>query len=170
MGLGAVVGVLPVVTLNTQKGVTLTAVAGATASAAISAVLQVRQCPNWTPQLGLTPPGSSPPVSKHASQSQSTELVPVSPLWPPQRAMLTSAGYAASSQSQGVLAPIANVAGTIAGVAAVAKLSITPAGVSLVLCADVQAAVIAALRVRTTYPNTCLQLFTSDATCHGNVA
>jgi hypothetical protein len=80
--------VLPVVTLNGQNGVTLTAVAGATAAAAIRAVLQ----------------------------------------------------------NEGILAPIANVAGVIAGAAAVAQLSITPSGVSLVLCANVQAAVVAALK------------------------
>ena len=53
-----------------------------------------------------------------------------------------------ATQDNGVLAPIANVASTIAGAAAIAQLAITPSGVSLVLCVNVQAAVVAALKAR----------------------
>ena len=51
-------------------------------------------------------------------------------------------------QNEGILAPITNVAATVAGAAAVARLSITPSGISLALCADVQATVVASLKAR----------------------
>ncbi len=51
-------------------------------------------------------------------------------------------------QSNGILAPIANVAGTVAGAAAVAQLAITPDGTSVVLCAAVADTTVASLRVR----------------------
>jgi len=50
-------------------------------------------------------------------------------------------------QSNGILAPIANVAGTVAGAAAVAQVAITPNGTSVVLCAAVADTTVASLRV-----------------------